>query len=175
MKKEKWYALFVESNKEKKVKQLLEKTMAQDYKIIIPTRELKERKNGKWYHKKRKLFPGYVLIKGYIDTQAYHDIKNTPGIVEVLKTNEELLTIDEKELEVLKLLIDNKDNNIGVSKLYKEDDTIQIIEGPLKGLEGYIVHVNHRKGRAKVKINFMNDERIVELGVEIVEKIQSQT
>ena len=170
-KDESWYVLFVNTNQEEKVKRILEKEIGDEYKFITPTRELRERKNGKWYKIKRKLFPGYVLIKGIMNIEFYYKLKKVPEIIKLLRNEDEILTVDEKELRVLKILIDNKDNNIGISKLYKENDSIKIITGPLFGLEGQIIKVDSRKGRAKVNLCFMNEERIVELGIELIDKI----
>lgn len=168
---EAWYVLFVNTNQEEKVKIILEKEMGDNYKFIIPTRELRERKNGEWHKVKRKLFPGYVLIKAMMNAEVYYKIKKAHGIIKLLRDEEEILTITEKELKVLKILLGENENNIGISKLYKENEIIRIISGPLSGLEGQIVKLDCRKGRAKVNLSFMNEERIVELGIELVDKI----
>lgn len=170
-KNEAWYVLFTNTNQEEKVKRILEKEMKDECQAIIPTRELRERKNGKWYKVKRKLFPGYVLIKTIMNTEIYYKFKSIDGIIKLLGNDKEILTVSEKELKILKILIDNDDNNIGISRLYKENDNIKIIEGPLMGLEGQIVKIDYRKGRAKVNISFMNEEKVVELGIDLVDKI----
>jgi transcriptional antiterminator NusG len=82
----------------------------------------------------------------------------------LLSSEGEVLTVDESELRVLKILIDNEDNNIGISSLYKENDVVKIVAGTLLGIDGQIVKVDYRKGRAKISLSFMNEERIVELG-----------
>lgn len=170
-KDEAWYVLFVNTNQEEKVKKILQKEMEGEYQFIIPTRELRERKNGKWYNVKRKLFPGYVLIKAMMSIEVYYKLKKVSGVIKLLRNEDEVLTLSEKELKVLNILIDNNDNNIGISTLCKENESIRIIAGPLLGLEGQIIKIDCRKGRAKVNISFMNEERIVELGIELVDKI----
>lgn len=165
-----WYVLFIKANQEEKVKKILEKEIGNEYKFIIPTRELRERKNGKWHNIRRKLFPGYIFIKGIINVDIYYKLKKVDGIIKLLSDEDQILAVDEKELRVLKILIDN-DNNIGISTLYKENDNIKIMAGPLVGLEGKIIKVDTRKSRAKVNISFMNEERIIELGIELVDKI----
>lgn len=165
-----WYVLFVSTSQEEKVKSIIEKQIGDRCKVIVPTRELRERKNGKWYNIKRKLFPGYVFIKTIMDTEFYYELKTVEGIIKLLRDDEEILTVDEKELRILKILIDNNDSNIGISKLYKENDNVKILAGPLFGLEGKIIKIDYRKGRAKVNLSFMKEERVVELGVELVGK-----
>jgi transcriptional antiterminator NusG len=170
-KDEAWYVLFVNTNQEEKVKGILEKEIGDKYKFIIPTRELKERKNGKWHYVRRKLFPGYIFIKTSMNIDMYYKLKNSPGIIRLLRSEDEILTVSEEELNILSMFLSNNDINIGISELYRDKDIIRIISGPLLGLEGQIVKFNFRKGRAKVSINFMNEVRVVELGIELVEKI----
>ncbi|WP_026894349.1 antiterminator LoaP [Clostridiisalibacter paucivorans] len=166
-----WHAIFVFTGQEEKVKKALENTFGNQIKCIVPKRELRERKSGKWHKVKRKLFPGYVLIKGDIDVEKYYKIKEIPILTKLLKDRDGPLRIEEKELKVLNILITNDDGNIGISKLYKENEEVRVINGPLVGLEGYIQSIDARKGRAKVKIDFLGDSRIVQLGIDFVDKI----
>lgn len=168
---EAWYVLFVNTNQEEKVKRILEKEMEEGYKFIVPTRELRERKKGEWHYVRKKLFPGYVLIKTSMNIENYYKFKKIPGIIKLLRNEEEILTVSEKELKVLQMLLNNTENNIGISTIYRDKDNIRIISGPLLGLEGQIIKIDSRKGRAKVNFNFMNEVRILELGIESVEKI----
>lgn len=74
-KDEAWYVLFVSANHEAKVKAILEKQIGDKCKVIIPTRELRERKDRHWHNIKRKLFPGYVFIKTIMDIEFYYELK----------------------------------------------------------------------------------------------------
>lgn len=169
--KEGWYAIFVATNQEEKIKKRLEMELGDDLQFIIPKRELKERKNGRWHSVKRNLFPGYILIKGIFTMELYYNLKKFPYMIRLLSRENELLKIQEKELQLLNMLIDNKENTIGFSTIYKENDKIKVIDGPLVGLEGHIKHINSRKGRAKVQLSFLNEEKIVELGIVVLDKI----
>jgi len=164
-----WHAIYVTTGKEEKVKKALLDVFKNDLKVLVPKRELKERKAGKYRIVKRKLFPGYVLIKCEITKEAYYRIKKIPMLLNLLKGNEGPLVIDERELAVLNILI--KDEQIKISKAYKENDMIKIIEGPLLGMEGLIESIDARKGRAKVNIDFLGTSKVVQLGIDVVEKI----
>jgi transcription termination/antitermination protein NusG len=43
-----------------------------------------------------------------------------------------------------------------------------VINGPLKGLEGKIVKVDKRKGRAKVKLDLYDESFLVDLSFELL-------
>lgn len=166
-----WYVLFVQSRQEEKVKKILELQVGDQFQYIIPKRKLRERKNGQWRLIERKLFPSYILVNGILTIESYYQIKKVPDIIKFLRDEEAVLTLDEKELKVLNLLINQEDNTVGISTLYKEHDKIRVVTGPLVGLEGLIVSVNQRKGRAKVRLSLANQEKVVELGIEVVQAL----
>lgn len=168
---EAWYVLFVLARQEEKIKQRLEIELGDSFQFIIPKRKLRERKGGKWRFVTRKLFPGYIFIRGRVTVDWYYRIKSIPDIIRFLRDEDEVLRVDEQELKVLNILV-GKSDTVEMSTVYKKEDKIQVIDGPLQGLEGQIASINRRKGRAKVKINFLNQQKVVELGVNVVDKIQ---
>ena len=171
---ESWHAIYVLTGQEEKVRTALEKHFGEQLKILIPKRELRERKAGKWRLVQRKLFPGYVLVKGLLTPELYYQIKKLPMLTKILKSEEGPLKIEEKELEVLKILISGEDGNVGISTAFKENEKVQITSGPLFGLEGHIQSVDARKGRAKVKLDFLGETRIVQLGIDFVDKVEKE-
>lgn len=165
----KWYALFVVTGDEDNVKERLQFRFRNSIiRILVPKRRLKERKNGKWEYKIRTLFPGYVLLNGYLGIDEYYFLKDVPGIIKVLKNKHNLLEIEEHEIALLNRLICNSDV-IGSSDIYMEGSRIIVIDGPLLGMEGHIDCIDKRKGRAKVMLNLMGEARAVELSITMVQ------
>ena len=57
----------------------------------------------------------------------------------------------------------------GKSKVYfDENSRIVVTEGPLMGLEGKIVKVDKRKGRAKIKLDLYDDSFAIDLAFEVI-------
>lgn len=164
-----WYAMFVSVGQEEKTKKAIGNTF-DNIKAIIPKRELRERKAGKWNLVDKKLFPGYVLLNGNISIEDYYKLKSLPIFTNFLKDEDGLLKIDEKELEALNILAEDN-YNIAISLGYRENEKVKIIEGPLLGLEGNIESIDTRKGRAKVRMEFLGETRIVQLGIDFIDKI----
>ncbi len=163
-----WYALFVKTGEEDKIRNCLEKDVNGQVEFIVPKRELRERKAGKWHTVRRTLFPGYILLKGQLTVETYYQIKRIPLLTKLLKDEDGPLEIEGKEIEVITKLLSAGNGNIGFSKAFRENEEIRIIEGPLAGLEGRIQSVDIRKGRARVKLNFLGEERIVQLGIDVI-------
>lgn len=163
-----WYALFVVTGEEDNVKERLQYKFNDKFRVVVPKRELRERKDGKWETIVRTLFPGYVLINGSVDIGDYYEMKDTPGLIKFIRSGSELLQIHPYEIEVISQLICN-DETIGFSEVLVENGKVVVVEGPLLSMEGYIVSINKRKGRAKVKLDFLGEERTVELGVKLLQ------
>ena len=169
-----WYALFAPNNTEEKIKRQIDTNFNDEINSFIYKRLLNERRNGKYEKVERKLFPGYIILKGNIDKELYSRMREVIKPLNILRNGEEILTIKDDELRIIERLTNNSRDLIEISSIYKENDKIKVLDGPLVGLEGRITSLNPRKGRAKVKLNFIGEERIVELGIEIVDKIQTK-
>ncbi|NLW00450.1 MAG: antiterminator LoaP [Clostridiales bacterium] len=128
-----------------------------------------ERKNGKNYEKIRHLIPGYVLTYAQMDTHLYYKLKTIPKVYNVLKSEYDPVPIRQEEMELF-LALTRQGETIDFSEIYKEGDKIQVIKGPLKGLEGIIEKCDRRKKRVKVALEFLGQIRKVDLGAFMVEK-----
>lgn len=164
---DRWYALFVLTGEEDKVKERLCYSLSDEVKVLVPKRKLRERKNGKWFFITRVLFPGYVLLNGNIDIHDYYMMKRVPGILKFLRCGNDILEIDDSEIYLISKLIYN-DEIIGVSNLLLEDGKVHVVDGPLVSMEGIIKRIDYRKGRAKVIISFLGEEKTVDLGISVL-------
>lgn len=162
-----WYALFVRTGEEDKVKARVEYRMSEYFRAVVPKRRLRERRQGKWEYRTRTLFPGYVLLNGDMHTETYYMLKGIPGLIRLLRTGFEPARIDPDEIELLSRITCNEEL-IGFSDVLLQDGKVRVVDGPLVALEGRILSVDHRKGRAKVSMTFLGEERIVELGVNVL-------
>lgn len=167
----KWYALFVLTGKEEKIKdKLIQRLKDSHLKFIVPKRKLLERKAGKWEEKVKTIFPGYILINGCIGTEEYYRIVEIPGVLRILKDSGKPLEIPEEEIAFIKKLIYQGDI-IEQSKILLESGKVIVTEGPLVGLEGYIDSIDKRKGRAKVRLTFAGELRQIDLSVFIIQAV----
>lgn len=165
----KWYAIFVKSGEEDCVKERLQyKFNNTNLRVLVPKRKIRERKNGKWDFTIRTLFPGYVLLNGSLGVNEYYDMKGTPGIIKLLGDKNGPLEIRENEIIVISRLI--TDNEIiGISNVFVENGHVIVTDGPLLGVDGLIQSIDKRKGRVKVRLDFIGEQRLVELSVNMLQ------
>ena len=67
--------------------------------IIVPTHDVTEVKRGKRVQRKKKYFPGYVLIKSEMDNNIYHMIKNIKKVSGFLGSKGMPIPVSDKEIE----------------------------------------------------------------------------
>lgn len=166
----KWYAAFVETGHEDQVKERLEYRFNEELSFYVPKRQIKERKCGTWQKINHTLFPGYLLINGNIQDRNIACFKNVPGLWRLLSDENQPLTIPNYEISFINKLM-SKGEVIGPSSVFAEGDNIKVIDGPLMGMEGLIKSIDKRKGRAKVIISFLGEERVIDFSVDIIAKL----
>ena len=81
-----WYVVNTYSGHEESVKERLEMRTEsmnmQDhiFRVIIPETTEIEIKDGVKKEKKKKMFPGYVLVEMVMSDEAWYVVRNTPGV-----------------------------------------------------------------------------------------------
>jgi transcriptional antiterminator NusG len=171
-----WYIVQSHSSFENKVAQLIKeeyeksKISEKIEEIVVPTHDITEVKRGKRVQRKKKYFPGYVLIKSEMDNNIYHMIKNIKKVSGFLGSKGTPIAVSEKEIE--KILGQIKD---GVAQPksaieYNIGEKVQVIDGPFASFSGMVEDIDEDKLRLKVSVSIFGRPTPVELEYNQVEK-----
>ena len=172
-----WYIVQSYSSFENKVAQLI-KDEAQKAKIadkieeiIVPTHDITEVKRGKRVQRKKKYFPGYVLIKSEMDNNIYHMIKNIKKVSGFLGSKGMPVPVSDKEIE--KILGQIKDGVVQPKSSvdYSVGEKVQVIDGPFASFSGLVEDIDEIKSRLKVSVSIFGRPTPVDLDYNQVEKI----
>ena len=172
-----WYIVQSHSSFENKVAQLIKeeadksKVSEKIEEIIVPTHDVTEVKRGKRIQRKKKYFPGYVLIKSEMDNSIYHMIKNIKRVSGFLGTKGMPVPVSDKEID--KILGQIKD---GVAQPksaieYTVGEKVQVIDGPFASFNGMVEDIDEEKSRLKVSVLIFGRPTPVELEYNQVEKV----
>lgn len=165
-----WYVLHVRTGEEIKIRDYIKKEF-QEFKALAPQREIKERKDGKWKIKIRTLFQSYVFVKSTMDAEAYYKLSNISGVINILKgAGSSPTPVPEDEMHMV-LRLTQESDLVGISDLVFDGDKVKVTRGVLEGYEGQIIKVDKRRFRAKVKFTLMGQDKFIELGINVIEKI----
>ena len=171
-----WYIVQSHSNFENKVAKLIkeeaDKSKVSDKieEIVVPTHDVTEVRRGKRVQRKKKYFPGYVLIKSEMDNDLYHMIKNIKKVSGFLGSKGIPVPVSDNEIE--KILGQIKD---GVAQPksaieYTIGEQVQVIDGPFASFNGLIEDVDEEKLRLKVSVSIFGRPTPVDLEYNQVEK-----
>lgn len=169
--KSKWYVVHTYSGHENKVKVNIEKIVEnrgmQDLilKIIVPTEDRVEIKNGQRKVKTRKMFPGYVLVKMIVTNESWYLVRNTQGVTGFVGHGTEPIPLTKDEVR-----------RMGIEKIYIDldidiGDSVKVINGPFESFMGVVEEVNMDKQTLKARISMFGRDTPIELEFGQVDKI----
>src|SRR5690242_2719809 len=81
-----WYVIHTYSGYENKVKKNLEWRITSNdlgdkiFRVVVPTEEEIEIRDGQRRTVQRKVYPGYVLVEMIMSDDAWYLVRNTPGV-----------------------------------------------------------------------------------------------
>ena len=172
-----WFIVQSHSNFENKVSGLIkeeaEKAKISDKfeEIIVPTHDVTEVKRGKRIQRKKKYFPGYVLVKCEMNNDIYHMIKNLKRVSGFLGSKGIPVPVSDKEIE--KILGKIKDGvaqpKSGIE--YNIGEKVQVVDGPFASFNGMVEDIDEEKSRLKVSVSIFGRPTPVDLEYNQVEKV----
>ena len=173
-----WYVVHAYSGMEKAVERNLRERIdrsgmqAKFGRILVPTEEVVELKNGKKSVSERRFFPGYVLVEMDMDDDTWHLVKHTSkvtGFVGGAKNRPAPIS----EAEVMKIVNQMQE---GVDKPrpkveWQVGELVRVKEGPFTDFNGAVEEVNYEKSKVKVAVTIFGRSTGVELDFSQVEKV----
>ena len=173
----KWYVVHAYSGMEKAVErniiERISRAGMQDKfgRILVPTEEVVEVKNGVKRTTERKFFPGYVLVEMVMDDETWHLVKHTnkvTGFVGGAKNRPAPIS----EAEVLKIVNQMQQ---GTDKPrhkveFEVGEYVRVKEGPFTDFNGTVEEVNYERNKLRVSVTIFGRATPVELEFGQVEK-----
>ena len=150
-----WIAVLVQVNCEKKTATRLGKV---GYETYIPTQQ----EVHQWSDRKKKvdrlIMPMVVFVRAtvreeeWLRDQSYiYKLLALPGSDEDKKKF--ATPIPDNQIERLKFLLENAESEVAIVSNFKVGDSVRVISGPLKGLEGVVSEADEKSSIVGVQID----------------------
>ena len=173
----KWYVVHAYSGMEKAVERnIVERVQRAGMqgkfgRILVPTEEVVEVKNGVKRTTERKFFPGYVLIEMVMDDDTWHLVKHTSkvtGFVGGARNRPAPISED----EVMKIVNQMQEGSVRPKHKVEFDvgEYVRVKEGPFADFNGTVEEVNYEKSKLRVLVTIFGRATPVELEFGQVEK-----
>ena len=173
-----WYVVHAYSGMEKAVernlRERIDRAGMQDKfgRILVPTEEVVELKNGKKSVTERRFFPGYVLVEMDMADDTWHLVKHTSkvtGFVGGARNRPAPIS----EAEVMKIVNQMQE---GIDKPRPKvewvvGELVRVKDGPFTDFNGAVEEVNYEKSKVRVSVTIFGRSTPVELDFAQVEKV----
>ena len=159
----KWYVAHTYSGYENKVKDSIEKTIANRHleedilEVRVPLTDVVEVKDGVRKTSQKKLFPGYVLVKMVMNDDTWYVVRNTRGVTGFVGPGSKPVPLTEAEMKSLGIRAEN------VTADFKEGDTIAVVAGVWKDTVGVVTRMDYGKQTATINVELFGRETPVEI------------
>lgn len=160
----KWYVVHTYSGYENKVKANIEKSVENRgisdmiQAVEVPLEDVIEEKNGVEKIVKRKIFPGYVVIKMVMNDESWFVVRNTRGVTGFVGPGSKPVPLTTEEVEnmgVEKVRMADMDVNVG--------DHVSVKSGPLEGFSGLVESVDEKRRKVIVRVAMFGKETPAEV------------
>lgn len=166
----KWYVVHSYSGYELRVRKFLEGPLARKFpgrvgKVLIPTEEITNRRNGKDITREKKLYPGYVFVQLELDDEMILDVRgmvNVSGFPPMNKGRPSPLSETD-----MKRILGQSDGTTEEKKVvrisFKVGQTVRVVEGPFRNFTGVVESLNPERGKVRVIFTIFGRKAPVEI------------
>jgi transcription termination/antitermination protein NusG len=178
-----WFVVHTQSGYEKKVTANLHariQSMNMEdkiFEVVIPMEEVVEFKGGRKQIVQRKVFPGYLLVRCYMDDESWYCIRNTPGVTGFVgqsRQGQKPTPLSRKEVRTFLSAKGEGTEQAARAKPrleYEVGESVRVREGPFADFSGEIAEINADHMKLKVLVNIFGRETLVEMDFSQVAKL----
>ena len=168
-----WYILKVQFNREDTIRTALEKRIRLSNlgslfgEILVPTEDVVEfTRAGKRRVVKRKLYPGYLVIRMVINDDTWFLVRETSGVGDFTGSGGKPTPMTDSDVErIMKMAYpDADDEQVPKTTIpFRSGDQVRVKEGNFQSLEGEVDRIDEANGRVTVIISIFGRSTPVEL------------
>ena len=168
-----WYILKVAFNREDSVADALRKRIAlanmEEFfeEILVPTEDVVEfTRAGKRRVVKRKLYPGYIMVRMAVNDDSWFLVREVPGIGDFTGAAGKPTPMEDHEVERILRMVhppQEDEQTLKTTIPFKRGDRVRVKEGNFQNLEGDVDRIDEANGRVQVIISIFGRSTPVEL------------
>ena len=139
--------------------------------VVVPTEQVVETKDGQKVQTEKRVLPGYVLVNMDLNDEAWTVVKNTPGVTGFVGSGHEARAAlaargrphPPHGHAAAERPRDGAEFELG--------ETVKITSGSLSDFDGEVIDVNADQQKLKVLVNIFERQTPVEVSFDQVKKM----
>lgn len=170
-----WYVIHSYSGYENKVKKNLEQRIAtmgmqnKIFRVVVPTEEEVEIRDGQRRSTRRRVFPGYILVEMIMDDESWYVVRNTPGVTGFVGAGSRPTPLSQEEVDKILRRMEAEQPKLRVS--FRVGETVRITEGPFTDFMAVVDELYPERGKVRLLVSFFGRETPVEMDFMQIERI----
>ncbi len=129
---------------------------------------------GKCYEETTNYLQGYVFVYSDTPIQTFREIKQIDGVLRFLGEKETGYVLHHDDQRFAEMIFANQ-GRIGIFKAFEIGNRVYLTKESLAGLEGEIVKLDRRKGRAQVEFRFDSRSFRIWVGFNLVSDAKTES
>jgi transcription termination/antitermination protein NusG len=172
-----WFVIHTYAGYENKVKANLSSRISsmnvedRIFEVVIPMEDVMEIKQGKKQVVQKKVFPGYLLVRMYLDDDSWYVVRNTPGVTGFVGSGAKPTPLSDREIDKILQVKPEDKKKLKPRLEFEEQESVRVTSGPFANFTGSISEINVDQSKLKVLVNIFGRETPVELGFDQVAKL----
>jgi transcriptional antiterminator NusG len=172
-----WYFLRVQVGREDRIRENMIKRFkqagleAQVPQILVPTETIADHRQGKKTIKRRKLYPGYLMVQMELSENVWFVLRETPGFGDFVGGHEHPAPAKLEDVEKVLAHMDASKDQPKVAVNFKKSDRVKIKTGAFENMDATVEEVHAEKGTLEVSVNIFGRATPMTLGYWEVELI----
>ncbi len=171
-----WYAIQTYSGSEQSVKRAIEQLVV-DYgledkleRVVVPTEEVIEVKDGKKKITERTLYSGYAFAHIDLDTDLWHKIQSLPRVSRFIGEQKTPTALTEADIKVILDKMEKK--SAPRPKVdFETGEMVRIVDGPFANFTAMVEEYDLDHGKLRLNVSIFGRNTPVEILYTQVEKI----
>jgi len=164
---DKWYAVYTNPRAEK---QVYERLIESKIEVYLPLKKTIRQ----WSDRKKiiemPLLPSYIFVK--TSPKSFQAVYKIYGVVKFVSFEGKPVAIPQKQIDILRLLIDSDADIEVTSENFAKGDNVEVVNGILTGLAGELIKIGSNN-RFVVRIDKLNQNLILQIPKNFLKKISN--
>ena len=172
-----WYVIHSYSGYENKVKaNLATRTSSMHmedriFEVVIPMESVVEIKGGRKVEVEKKMFPGYILVRMYLDDDSWYTVRNTPGVTAFVGGGIKPTPLSRREVErFLGVKKEEEKKAPRFKPAWEVGEIVRVVAGPFADFNGVIEDMNVDQQKVSVLVEIFGRDTPMELNFEDIQK-----
>lgn len=164
-----FYIIHTYTGKEKKVKEILEKRIAElnlkdvIRQVILPSERVLKIKKSELVPEEKKLYPGYLFVEMEESEETFKLVSSIPGVTHILGTKNKPLSLTEEDVKEISQQIESGRTKVTPETPFTKGETVKVISGPFSGFAGTVEEIFPERRRVRVNVTIFGRQTPVEL------------